>query len=99
VNSWRAFDGYPRWRSTYLSENLADKSSQNLDFRMVVSSLEKVQVPAGAFDAYKIDAYGFYSRNLAAEYWYSPETKWFVKTRNYRQDGLREDELISFKVD
>ena len=85
------------WRSTYLSENLAEKSSQNLDFRMVVAGLEKVQVPAGVFDAYKIEAYNYNNGSLAVEYWYSPMTKWFVKIRIYRQDGLREEELISFK--
>lgn len=85
------------WRSTYLYENLAEKSSENHDFRMVVSGVERVQVPAGIFDAYKINAYQFYSGALAAEYWYSPDTKWFVRMRIHRQDGVREDELISFK--
>lgn len=96
--SWPLYVG-KEWRSTYLSENLTEKSSQNFDYRLVVSSLEKVQVPAGVFDAYKIDVYSAFSGNFLSEFWYSPKTKWFVKSRRYLQAGLREEELISFKAD
>jgi hypothetical protein len=96
--SWPLYVG-KEWRSTYLSENLTEKSSQNFDYRLVVSSLEKVQVRAGVFDAYKIDIYSAYSGNFLSEYWYSPRTKWFVKSRRYLEVGLREEELISFKTD
>jgi hypothetical protein len=96
--SWPIYVG-KEWRSTYLAENITEKSSQNFDYRLVVSGMEKVQVPAGHFDTYKIETYNFYSGNLAVEYWYSPETKWFVKLRIYRQDGVREEELISIKTD
>ena len=65
----------------------------------MVSKIESVQVPAGAYEAFKIDVYGTYSGNLVYEYWYSPQVKWFVKSRTYNQDGVREEELLTYKVD
>jgi len=96
--SWPLYVG-KEWRNTFVRENLQEKSSQNFDYRVAVVGEEKVQVPAGAFDAYKIEVYGYQSRNLVAEYWYSPVTKWYVKLRVTRQDGMREEELLSYKAD
>jgi hypothetical protein len=96
--SWPMYVG-KEWRSTYVSENLVEKSSQNIDVRVVVSSRERVQVTAGVFDAHKIDIYNAYTGNFLEEHWYSSETKWLIKSRRYLQAGLREEELISFKAD
>lgn len=87
------------WRNTYTRENLEEKSSQNFDFRMVVTGVEEVKVPAGSFEALKVEVYQFSGGNVLVEYWYSPKAKWNVKTRTYLQGGIREEELISFKVD
>ena len=64
-----------------------------------MASLEKVVVPAGTFEAFKIERYRSDSGELSGEYWYSPKVKWFVKQKRYLRDGVRERELISFKVD
>jgi hypothetical protein len=96
--SW-PFQVGKEWKSKFLRENVQEKSSQTYDYRKVVAAIEKIQVPAGAFDAFKIQTYESYSGNLLSEGWYSPVTKWFIKLRTYRQDGLREEELISFKAD
>ena len=66
---------------------------------MVVSKVEPVQVPAGTFEAFKIEVYGAFSSKLLNEYWYSPQVKWFVRIKTYEQNGIREDELLSYKVD
>lgn len=87
------------WRNSFLSENVQEKSSRTFDLRMVVGKIEEMKVPAGTFEAFKIETYDFYSGNLVAERWYSPDAKWFIKLRIYLREGLREEELISFKVD
>ncbi|MBI4488828.1 MAG: hypothetical protein HY694_07050 [Deltaproteobacteria bacterium] len=87
------------WRNSYLRENIQEKSSQTFDYRMVVAKIEEVKVPAGTFEAFKVEVYVYHSGNLFAEYWYSPKVKWLVKERESLQDGLRETELMSFKVD
>ena len=98
VFSWPLEVG-KEWRNTYTIENVEKKSSQNFDFRMVASGVEQITVPAGSFEALKIEVYGVSGGNLLMEYWYSPKTKWMVKSRTYLQAGEREEELVSFKVD
>ncbi len=87
------------WRNSYLRENIQEKSSQTFDYRMVVAKIEEVKVPAGAFEAFKVEVYISYSGSLFAEYWYSPKVRRAIKEREYLQDGLREEDLISYKVD
>ena len=96
--SW-PFELGKEWRQSFLRENLQEKSSQSYDYRRVVAGVEEIQVPAGTFQAFKIETYEVYSGNLLWESWYSPVTKWFIKLRTYRQDGVREEELVSYKAD
>lgn len=87
------------WRSTYLRENVREKSSRTYDYRMAVAKIEEVKVPAGTFEGFKIETYEAYSGNLSEERWYSPQVKYFVKIRIYGQEGTREWELISYKTE
>lgn len=87
------------WNNSFTLERLVEKSSQRFDNRVVVSKVESVQVPAGIYEALKIEVYGAYTGNLLNEYWYSPQVKWFVRSRAYNQDGVREEELLSYKID
>ena len=87
------------WKNSYVLERLEEKSSQRYDNRIFVSKVEAVQVPAGTFETFKIEVYGAHSGNLQTEYWYSPQVKWFVRTRTYEQDGVREEELLNYKID
>ena len=98
VFSWPLEVG-KEWRNTYTIENVEKKSSQNFDFRMVVSGVEQITVPAGSFEALKIEVYRVSGGNLLLERWYSSKAKWMVKSRTYLQAGVREEELMSFKVD
>ena len=94
------------WRNTYSLESkryfpllLKGKHSLTIDRWLVVAKVEEVKVPAGIFEAFKIEHYESDSF-LYAEYWYSPKVKWFVKIRIYHRDGsVRRRELISFNVD
>jgi len=66
---------------------------------MLVSKVEEIRVPAGIFEAFKIENYRFSTANLVGEYWYSPKAKWFVKERLYEATGVLERELIGFKAE
>jgi hypothetical protein len=66
---------------------------------MVIVKIEEIKVPAGTFETFKIEAYDSYGGNLTSEYWYSPKAKWFVRFKRYLREGVREEELISLKVD
>lgn len=66
---------------------------------MRVVGFENVDVKAGMLRTVKIEAYGYSSGRLVAEYWYSPQAKWFAKSRIYDRDfSLVEEDLVSFKV-
>lgn len=87
------------WRNTFTLERLEQKSSQTFDTRFVVPRIEEVAVPAGTFEAFKIENYNFDTGRLEAEYWYSPKVRRFVKERLYQERGILERDLISFKAD
>ena len=87
------------WSNSYTVERLGEKSSESFEHRVVVTKLEPVEVSAGTFDAFKIEIYNARTGTLLNDYWYAPEVKWFVKSRVYNREGVREEELQSFKVD
>ena len=89
------------WRNTYTIKVSENKETGVIDRLMVVPNMEEVTVPAGTFQAAKIEAYDNKSGRLDAEYWYSPIAKWFVRSINYGvEDGFaREQELVSFKIE
>ena len=96
--SWPLVVG-KEWKDIYVRENIGEKSSQTFNYRTMVAHIEEVKVPAGTFEAFKIETYGLKSDNLVAEYWYSPKAKWFVKERMFHHGGVLERELTSFKID
>lgn len=87
------------WRNSFLVENVEQKSSQRIDMEVVVADVEQVKVPAGVFEAFRIETYAFQTGELISEQWYAPQVKGFVKSRTYRQEGPVDLELVSYKVD
>ena len=88
------------WQNSFTVRDLLHNSNETVEQLMVVTGEEEIKVPGGSFEAVKIEAFGTKSGNLLAEYWYSPTVKWFVKSRTYDyEDGIKEQELLSFKVD
>ncbi len=65
---------------------------------MIVSEIDNVTVPAGTFLAARVQGYDSRSGRLMSEYWYSPTTKWFVKSRDYSDIAFRDDELTNFTI-
>lgn len=86
------------WRDDGLVEDVEQKSSQRMDTETVVAGVERVEVPAGSFEAFRIETYQSQSGELISEHWYAPEVQWFVKSNAYRQDGVVEQALASFQA-
>ena len=98
IFSWPLVVG-KEWRNTYAEENLKNKSKDAIDLSMLVSTIEETTVPAGTFQAARIETYDPKSGRLLFERWYSPQAKFSIKTRAYfTKDGLIEQDLISLKV-
>lgn len=88
-----------KWRNTYAEENLKDRSKDTIDLSIVVSAIEEMTVPAGTFQTARIEAYDSKSGRLLFERWYSPQAKYYIKTRSYAtKEGLVERDLISLKI-
>jgi hypothetical protein len=87
------------WTNTYVVQRADEKASESQENRVVVSKLERVTVAAGSYDAFKTEIYNARTGTLLNEYWYAPAVKWFVKSRVYNREGVREEQLSSFKLD
>jgi len=87
------------WRYSSTRKDFENGSTYPVDHMMTVSGMETVQVPAGNIEAAKIESYGYKTGRLLTEYWYSPKFKWFVKSRQYKPDGLHQEELVGAAVD
>jgi hypothetical protein len=87
------------WKTNYVLEQVQEKSSRTIDARIVVANVEEIKLSAGTFETFKIEVYDNYTGKLSSEHWYSPAVKWFVKNRTYLANGVREEELLSFKSD
>ncbi|MGH7767831.1 MAG: hypothetical protein ACREQP_10285, partial [Candidatus Binatia bacterium] len=87
-----------QWRNSYVSEDAERKRTQRIDTEVVVAALEEVRVPAGIFEAFRVETYDTQTGELISEQWYAPRARWFVKTRIYRDEGPLEQELLSFKL-
>ena len=87
-----------QWKNIFTREKPQEESSYDRDYRVVVSKLEEVTVPAGKFKAFKIEIYWSYSGALQSEWWYSPKVKWRVKWIRYGSSP-REARRKSYTVD
>lgn len=83
------------WRTAPEGDSLEDE----LVLLMRVADLEEVSVPAGTFEAFRVEMHEAYSGALVMEYWYSPRVKWMVKAKQHWPNMVYEEELQSFKVD
>ncbi len=96
--SWPLETG-KQWRNNYVAENPEQKRTQKIDTEVLVAAVEKIRVPAGTFETFRIETYETESGELISEQWYAPEVRWFVKSKIYRQEGPIEQELLSYKLD
>jgi hypothetical protein len=90
-----------QWTTTYNVEDPDSKKTRTVQRVRFVAGSELVHVPAGTFKAVKLEFYAPRTGRLLGEYWYSPETRWFVKTVSYESVNAyyREERLVSYKLD
>lgn len=87
------------WKHEGVTENVLLNSSRKIETEAFITAVETVKVPAGAFEAFRIETYAYRTGELISEQWYAPQVKWFAKTKAYRDDGVIEQELTGYKVD
>jgi hypothetical protein len=87
------------WTNSYSLENIQNNTSEMFNYRMVVAKAEEIMVPAGTFETFKVEVFTPRTGKLFGEYWYSPTVKAVIKEKEYRQNGIREVELLGFKAD
>jgi len=87
------------WQLSFTRQDVEIGTTRTVKQLVRATGIEDVTVKAGRFRAVKMETYGYNSGRLAAEYWYSPEVKWFVRSRiSYRDFGLVDEELVSYRV-
>jgi hypothetical protein len=86
------------WEQTHREERPVDRQTMDRNSVWAVEAGETVSVPAGTFQTLKITWRNKNTGALNYEMWYAPEVRQWVKVREILTTGVRERELISFKV-
>lgn len=86
------------WEQDSRDERPVDRQNTNRNSVWVVDAEETVAVPAGPFRTLKIVWRNRNTNALLYEMWYAPAAKQWVKIREVLTNGIREREMIEFKV-
>jgi TonB family protein len=86
------------WEQSAVREAPVDRQTISHDSLYTVDAEETITVPAGTFRTLKIVRRNKHTSALITEYWYAPDVKQSVKIREVLSNGVRERELLAFKV-
>jgi hypothetical protein len=86
------------WVQHHRQERPVERQAIERDSAWTVATQETVTVVAGTFRTFKIEWRNMNSRALFQELWYAPDVKQLVKLREFLTSGVRERELIAFKL-
>jgi hypothetical protein len=86
------------WEQTHRQERPVDRTTTDRNSLWTAESEETVTVPAGTFRALKITWRNKNTGALLYEMWYAPDVKQWVKIREVLSNGIREREMVSFKL-
>jgi hypothetical protein len=95
--SWPLTPG-KTWEQDNREERPVDRQNTNRNSTWTVDAEETVTVPAGTFRTVKIARRNKNTAALLYEMWYAPDVKQWVKIREVLSNGIRERELVSFKL-
>jgi TonB family protein len=95
--SWPLFIG-KSWEQTYTNERPADRQTSTYVKVWSVEQEGTVTVPAGTFRTLKIVERLKTTNTTTYEMWYAPAVNQWVKIREFLTTGVRERELIAFRV-
>jgi hypothetical protein len=86
------------WEQTHRQERPVDRTTTDRNSLWTAESEETVTVPAGTFRALKIIWRNKTTNAINYEMWYAPDVKQWVKIREVLSNGIREREMVSFKL-
>lgn len=88
------------WEQTFTEHRVVDRQTTTTTYVRLwrVESEEDVTVPAGTFRAFKVVQTNKVTGAPVNEVWYAPDLKQAVKAREFQSAGIRERELIAFKL-
>jgi hypothetical protein len=97
IYSWPLTVGQ-RWEEAHRLERPVDRQTTNRNSVWTVEAEETITVPAGTFRAFKIVWRNKNTDAMLTEMWYAPDVKQWVKIREVLSNGVREREMVSFKL-
>jgi hypothetical protein len=86
------------WEQSYREERPVARQTSNPTIVWTAESEETVTVPAGTFRTVKITSRNKATSAVGYDIWYSPDVKQWVKSREVLTNGVRERELVAFKL-
>jgi len=86
------------WEQSFREERLVDRQTLDRDTRWTVEGDETITVLAGTFRTLKISWRNKKTNVLLYEMWYAPHVKQWVKIREVLSSGIRERELLAYKL-
>jgi hypothetical protein len=87
------------WAQTYISERPAQRQTAETSLVCQTSEREEaVRVQAGTFGAWVVSCRNRRTDSPSFELWYAPEVRFIVRDRTYLPYGVRERELIQYRL-
>ncbi len=86
------------WEQSHRQERPVDRTTTDRNSLYTVDAEETVTVPAGTFRTLKITWRNKNTNAVNYDMWYAPDVKQWVKIREVLSNGIRERELIAFKL-
>jgi hypothetical protein len=86
------------WEQLYLQDQPERRLMDNFLRVSRVEARERIVVPAGTFDAFKVVVRNKYSNTIVRQYWLNPEVKNVVRRDEHRDYGVEKQELTTFSV-
>ena len=86
------------WEQSYRVERPVDRQTTDHHTVWAVEAEETVTVPAGTFSTLKIALRNRKADALIYEMWYAADVKQWIKIREIQSGGVRERELIGYKL-
>jgi hypothetical protein len=86
------------WEQLLVQERPLERKSSNLLRTWQVERMESVTVPAGTFRAWKVVSRDKWANSVVWEYWYAPDVRNLVRSRETPSYGGETRELIRFKL-
>jgi len=86
------------WEESHRQERPVDRATIDRKSQWTVEADETVTVPAGTFRTFRIRWKNANTGATVTDMWYAPDVKQWVKIREVLSNGIREREMVSFKL-